>query len=173
MKKLVFLLSILFIGSTQGMYYQGEKLRHEGEKLKYDEVTLINKSPISLELSWVELKRPELTQQTIRREIMPGETITVKLGEVGLYLRKPAKIIYSSTAMDKSIKQEFIIDLPNSKAFAFTAVTMADIMKNIWVPGVFTADDEGNFSSFQYMNLHHPTEWEKVLKKVGAVKAIK
>jgi hypothetical protein len=56
------------------------------------------------------------------------------------------------------LTQEFTIDLPNSKAFAFTAFTLSDIMKDIWVPGVFTSDDEGNFSSFQYPNLQYQNQ---------------
>lgn len=171
MKKLVFVIS-LFIGATQCMYHPKYPIE-SARKLKYTDITLTNKSPILLELSWTEITE-EGNQQVITKEIMPGTTIEAKLGEFGAYFQsKPAKITYKPTSINDSIKQEFTIDLPNSKAFAFTAVTMADIMKNIWVPGVFTADDEGKFGSFQYMNLHHPTEWELVLRKIGTVKSIK
>jgi hypothetical protein len=188
MKKFIFLLSILLVGSTYGMYHP----ERQGRKLKYTDITLTNKSPIPLKLSWTEITKEGLTQEIIK-EILPGETAAVKLGEIGSYLDKPAKISYKPTNFDESkisdkltagfggfsgfqkkpFTQEFMIDLPNSKAFAFTAVTMADIMKNIWVPVVFTADDEGNFDSFQYMNLHHPSQWQEVLKNIGSVKVIK
>lgn len=165
MKRLIFLFVILFVGATQCMYHGLGSV-----KLKYDEVTLTNKSLIPLEVSWTEITIPQGKPQKITKEILPGTTITVKLGEIGGYSQGEAKITWKPTSLNESLKQEFPIDLPNSKAFAFTAVTLADIMKNIWIPGMFTADDKGNFTTFQYMNIQYI---DKILGQLYEVRPIK
>jgi len=144
MKKTLVLAIILFFNTAFGMY-------HRGSKLKYDEITLINKSSGSLEIAWNEIG--ESQSQTITKEIPAGETIVVKIGEIGGYdTRNPARIIVRPLSYDKSFTQDHYIDLPNSKAFAFTAVTMAKLLKNILVPLVFAADDAGHFNTFTFMD---------------------
>ncbi len=168
MKKLIILLTIFF-SATQCMYHSVGTKR----KLPYDTVKLINRAPIPFELTWVEIS-PEGQQIKISYRIDPGQEITVKLGVVGGYsTRNPAKVIYKPIPNDNEFNYEFIIDLPSSKEFAFTAVKLADILNNIWIPGVFKLDEKENFRSFQYMNMQHPTQWEKVMLNAGKVKIIK
>lgn len=167
MKKSLVLLVVLSVQATVCMYHWS------GGKLKHVEVDVTNKSSIPVELSWVEIERG--TQRTISHAIEPGETTKVKLGEVGDYFRdKPAKITYYPFIGDETFKQEFIIDLPNSPAFVFTAVRLADILNNILVPKVYQANDEGEFNSFQYMNVtggfNGLGEWSKILNAIGTKK---
>lgn len=167
MKNTMFLFTILSVVNIQGFYHtMGQK-----QKLKYDEVTLTNNAPIDFELSWVEINYLKGSIQTeIKKEIKPGETIKVKLGEVGGYFQnKPARIIYKPIKNNNSFKQEFTIDLPNSKAYVFTATQLGDIMKNILVPGVFIADDKGEFSSVQYKNLEQD-KWQRTLNEIRTTK---
>jgi len=158
---------ILFFNITQCMYDQGSKL-------KYSEIKLTNKSPIDLELSWTEIKRPEGTQQRITREIKAGEAITIKIGEIGgYYMGSPAKISYKPIPGNEVFKQEFIIDLPNTKEFGFTAVKLADILNNIWVPGMLQIDDKDKLT-FQYMNtnIHGTEELQKTISATSAIKKL-
>lgn len=166
------LFTVLFFSVIQGMHHVSPG--SVSRKLKYDTVTLTNNSSILLELVWIEIS-PQGRQEKISHNIKPDETITVRIGEVGGYYTRntSAKIIYAPIKDNPSFKQEFTIDLPNSSAFVFTVKTLADIMNNIWVPGVLQADDKGNFNSFQYMNLQHPSQWEKILLEAGKVKTIK
>lgn len=114
-------------------------------------------------------------QKEITKNINPGETITAKIGEIGGYYRNTlAKITYSPVPGNESFKQSFEIDLPNTKEFAFTAVKLAEIMNNIWVPVMFEADDKGNFGSSQYMNISDPEKWQKSISQgAGAIRKIK
>lgn len=168
MKKLIVSLTFISFNAAICMYDQGGTL-------KYDKVELTNKSSIPLTLSWIEIRRPEGKQVTLTRGINPGETITVKIGEVGGYYQgEPSKIIYQPIAHNPSFKEYFIIDLPNSKAFAFTAVTLADIFKNIHVPVLFKADDEGNFTSSQHMiSISRHGAWENLLRQAAQPTVIK
>ncbi|HEV2916720.1 MAG TPA: hypothetical protein VGW78_03155 [Candidatus Babeliales bacterium] len=162
MKKLILIIAVLLIKTTHCMYDQAGKL-------KYSEVKLINESPITLELVWEEVRRPEGRRQTITREIKPGATIIVKIGEIGGYFQgSPARIVYKPVPGNETYKQEFPIDLPNSPAFVLTAVKLADIMNNIWVPGVLKADDKGKYSSFEYMTTSGQ-QWQNTLYQAGKV----
>ena len=144
------------------MYYQGGKL-------KYDEVTLTNKSSIPMELTYSEAEWP--LPKTIA--INPGTTITVKLGQGKGYQSNGSKITYRPIPDNPSFKQEFPIDLPSSRSYVFTAVKLAEIMNNIWVPGVFYSDDKGEYPVFQYMNMGHPAEWQKVVQESTKTKILK
>lgn len=167
MKKLMCSL-VIFFSISQCMDYRGNKL-------KYDTIKLINKASIPFEISWIEvLPGKEGRQKVITRTIKAGETTLIKLGEVGAYFTgTPAKVVYKPIPNNEEFNQEFIIDLSSSKEFAFTAVKLAEILNNIWVPGVLKADEKGNFSSFQYMNMQHPSQWEEAMKNAGKVKTIK
>ncbi len=155
MKKFILLFVILSFNATQCFYHGvGSPKR----PLKHTLISLTNKSPIRLEVVWVEINEDEGgIEKTITKRIKPGKTITVELGVLGDYsTRYPAKIVYRPIPTNPRFKQEFIIDLPSSNAWAFTAEKLADILKNIWVPGVFKADEDGKFKTFEYMNMHLP-----------------
>ena len=165
MKKFICLLAIFSFKAIQCMDSNGNKLR-------YDEITLTNKSPIPLELSWMERDLRKGSPTTLTRLVKPGETIKVKLGEIG-GVSTSAKIIYRPIVSNQDFTQEWAINLANTNAFAFTAVKMADIMNDIWVPGILKADDKGNFGSFQYMNVYDTNKWQQIIGAAGEIKVIK
>ena len=167
MKKFIFLFVILFFNATQCFYHGTSRPKR---KLKHALISLTNKSPIRLEVVWVEIGE---RGKTITRSINPGKTIVVELGEFGGYsTRNPAKVVYSPIPTNPQFKQEFRIDLPSSNVWAFTAVKLADILNNIWVPGVFKGDEWGKFGNFQYMNMH-PLQLDKVMKGAREIQIIK
>lgn len=190
MKKSIILFIVLFFKTNLGMFgmpthkydeikttpgiYSG--MYDQGGKLKFDEIKLTNKSPMPLKLSWIEISRPQGSQQTITKEIPSGETVTVKIGKIGGYSNgELAKIIYRPMAGDPSFKEYFSIDLPNSSTFVFTAVTLADVFKDILVPVLFQPDDEGKANSFQYMIGNRPNNaqfWGELWRQIGKIKAI-
>ncbi len=166
MKKLIILLVILFSNAIQCMYDQGGKL-------PYDEITLANKSKIPFELSWHEIKRPQGIPTEIKRTINAGETIRVKIGEVGGYDKHhPAKVTYFPINHDDLYKRDFALDLPSSQSFILTAVSLADVMKNIWVPGVLQKDDKGAVT-FQYKTLNQTGDLEGVVRRASNPRVIK
>ena len=143
-----------------------------GRKLEHTQVRILNKSAIPMKLEWIEaLGKGGMARQTITKNIEPGEFITVELGEQGAYLPGWAKVEYSPIPGNETFKQKFVVDLPSSQEFVFTTVNLADVLKNILIPGVLKVDDQGNLGSFQFQNLHHPSYLDNAMKAVGFVKS--
>ena len=158
MKRLM-LFSILFFSIIES-YAQEEK---------WHEVALTNQATFPIELHYYKMLKGGSEQEPVIQEILPNKTVVVKVVKG---LNANAKISYRPLVNDKQFKQQFPIDLPNSKSFVFTATRLGDIMNNILVPGVFTADDKGA-TSFQYMNIGDPKQWDAVLSRAGRLKEVK
>ncbi len=121
---------------TDCMYYGSKR------KLPHTDIKIFNKASIPMKLIWQEIDIRG-KRHKIEKNIAPNETIFVKLGELGGYNREggTSKVIYNPIPGNETFKQDFNIALPTSNTWILTAAKLADVLNNIWIPGVIKSDD--------------------------------
>ena len=168
-KNILFLVAVGFMLFTVPAQY----IYKSGTKLENTSIKATNKSQIPMHIIWKESTR-EKKHKNLGKTIEPGKTVEITFGKVGGFVLSSGRVVYNPIQGNKAYTMDFPVDLPKHKTFAFTAATLAEIMQNVWVLGVFKSDrksDSEEITSFEYPRLKDI--FRDAIFEVGKAKKIK